>query len=183
MHMTPARWLHVTVLLAGPVAATTREDVDQMIARASTELAGAPPVTVRLGRVLYHQEGIAIGLSPMGALSPVLAAAQAATREVTGINGSTEDPGAAWTPHMTISYSTGAQLAAPVIAELGKSVPGCEVTIDRLSLVVQNGPEQLWDWRVAGAARLGGLNTGPPSPYPEPLRRAFPGRSVRTAVG
>ena len=41
-----------------------------------------------------------------------------------------------------------------MIAELGKSTPGCEVTIDRLSLVVQNGPEQLWDWRVAGTARL-----------------------------
>jgi hypothetical protein len=40
-----------------------------------------------------------------------------------------------------------------VIAELGKAVPGCEVTIGELNLVVQNGPEQLWDWRVTGAAR------------------------------
>ena len=172
MHMTPARWLHVTVLLAGPAAAITREDMDQMIARVGTELGGTPPIIVTLERVLYHPEGIAIGLSPVGALSPVLAAAQTATHEVTGANGSTEDLGAAWTPHLTISYSTGEQLAAPVIAELGKSVPGCEVTIDRLSLVVQNGPEQLWDWRVAGAARLGGGNTGPPLPaqHTEPSR-------------
>jgi hypothetical protein len=35
-------------------------------------------------------------------------------------------------------------------------VPACEDTIDRLSPVVQNGPEQLWDWRVAGTVPLGG---------------------------
>jgi hypothetical protein len=38
-----------------------------------------------------------------------------------------------------------------VIAEPGKTVLGCEVTIDELSLVVQNDPEQLRDWRVTGA--------------------------------
>ena len=171
MHMTPADWLHVTVLLVGPAAAITRDDMDRMLARARAALAGAPPVTVALGRVLYHPEGIALGLSPAGALSSVLAAAQAATREVTGTDGGTEDLGAAWMPHLTISYSTGEQPAAPVIAELGKAVPGCEVTIGKLSLVVQNGPEQLWDWRVAGAACLGGRGTGLlPLWHPEPLR-------------
>jgi hypothetical protein len=74
--------------------------------------------------------------------------------------------------HLAISYSTGEQPAAPVIAELGKTVPGCEVTIDQLSLVVQNGPEQLWDWRVTGAARLGGHSAGPPFlRHPEPYQR------------
>jgi 2'-5' RNA ligase len=159
MHMTPADWLHVTVLLIGPAAAISEDDMDRMLATAGATLAGTPPVTVTLGRVLYHPEGIALGLSPAGALSPVLAAAQAATREVTGMSGSTENLGAAWMPHLTISYSTGVQPAAPVIAELGKAVPGCEVTIDQLSLVIQNGPEQLWDWQVAGAACLGGRDS------------------------
>ena len=59
-----------------------------------------------------------------------------------------------WTPHLTLCYSTGEQPAAPVIAALGKALPPCAVTIDQLSLVVQNGPEQLWDWRVVGTARL-----------------------------
>ena len=172
MHMTPARWLHVTVLLAGPAAAISRNGMDQMIARARTALAGTPPVTVRLGRVLYHPEGIAIGISPADALSPVLAAARAATREVTGTSGSIEDPGTAWMPHLTICYSTGEQPAAPVIAELGKAIPGCEITIDQLSLVVQNGPEQLWDWQVAGTVRLGGHRSAVPPPFrhPESLR-------------
>jgi 2'-5' RNA ligase len=154
MHMTPARWLHATVTLAGPSAAITRDDMSEMLASARAALAATPPVTVTLGRVLYSPEGIALGISPASALSPVLAAAQAATREVIGTNGST-DLAPAWTPHVTVSYSTGEQPAAPVIAELGKAIPGCEVTIDRLSLVIQNGPEQLWDWRVAGTVRLG----------------------------
>jgi hypothetical protein len=97
---------------------------------------------------------IALAISPASALSPVLAAAQAATREVTGTSGSAE--ASALPPHLTVCYSTGDRPAAPVIAEFGKAIPACEVTIDRLSLVVQNGPEQLWDWRVAGTAPLGG---------------------------
>ena len=151
MYMTPARWLHVTVLLAGPAAAISEDDRDRMLATAQAALAGTAPVTVTLGRVLYHPEGIALGVAPAGALAPVLAAAQTATREVTGTDGS---GGAAWTPHLTISYSTRDQPSAPVIAELGKSLPACEVTIDRLSLVVQHGPEQLWNWRIAGTARM-----------------------------
>jgi 2'-5' RNA ligase len=164
MHMTPARWLHVTVTLAGPSAAITRDDMSEMLASTRAALAGTPPVTVTLGRVLYSPEGIALGISPASALSPVLAAAQAATREVIGTSGNTEDLASGWAPHMTVCYSTGEQAAAPVIAELGKAIPGCEVTIDRLSLVVQNGPEQLWDWRIVGTARLGGHNGPGPRP-------------------
>jgi 2'-5' RNA ligase len=152
MQMTPARWLHVTVLLAGPAAGITRGDMGEMLAKARAALAATPPTSVTLGRVLYSPQGVALGVSPASALRPVLAAAQAATLDVIGTNGGTED----WTPHLTVSYSTGEQPAAPVIAELGRAIPGCEVTIDRLSLVVQNGPEQLWDWQVAGTVRLGG---------------------------
>lgn len=164
MHMTPARWLHATVLLAGPAAAIPTDDMSEMLARARAALAGTPAVTVTLGRVLYSPEGIALEISPASALSPVLAAAQAATREVIGMSSSTEDLASEWAPHLTVCYSTGEQPAAPVIAELGKAIPACEVTIDRLSLVVQNGPEQLWDWQVAGTARLGAPNgPGPQS--------------------
>ena len=136
----------------------------EMLAKARAALAATPAVTVTLERVLYSPQGIALGVSPASALNPVLAAAQAATLEVIGTSGSTEDAASAWTPHLTVSYSTGEQAAAPVIAELGKAIPVCEVTIDRLSLVVQNGPEQLWDWRVAGTARLGGTPVPGPGP-------------------
>jgi 2'-5' RNA ligase len=156
LHMTPLRWLHITVLLAGPATEIAQDARKEMLTRASSRLSRTPPATVTLRRVLYHPEAIALEVSPATALSPVLEAAQAATREVTGACSVADRTAEAssWTPHLTLCYSTSEQPAAPVIAVLGKALPGCEVTIDTLSLVVQNGPEPLWDWRPVGAARL-----------------------------
>jgi 2'-5' RNA ligase len=154
LHMTPPQWLHVTVLRAGIVGRITEDDMKQMIARARAALAQAPPVTVTLRQVLYHPEAIAIRVTPTSSLAPVLAAAHAATR---GIHGADADGGGheeAWMPHLTICYSTTEQPAAPVIEALGKTLPAREVTIREMSLVVQQGPEPLWNWRIAGSASL-----------------------------
>ena len=56
---------------------------------------------------------------------------------------------------MTLCYSTSQQPAAPIIAALGKSLPPREVTIGKLSLVIQHGPALSWDWRPVGTAHLG----------------------------
>ena len=103
-------------------------------------------------------QGIALDVSPAGALSPVFEAAQAATREVTGV--AAQSPASSWLPHMTLCYSTSRQPAAPVIAALGRELPGCELTIDKLSLVIQRGPELLRDWRPVGTAALLGARHG-----------------------
>jgi len=91
---------------------------------------------------------------------------------VTGSNGTTEDVASDWKPHVTICYSTGEQPAEPVIAELDKAIPACEITVDAMSLVVQNRAEQLWDWRVVGTARFGADG----SPGPGSLSRVGPFR-------
>jgi 2'-5' RNA ligase len=162
LHLTPMRWLHITVLLAGPAAEISQDAMQEMLTGASSRLSTTAPVTVTLSRVSYHPEAIVLGVSPASALSPIFEAAQAATREVTGARGVAGSPGAAssWAPHLTLCYSTTEQPAAPVIAALGKALPACEVTIDQLSLVVQNGPEPLWDWHPVGAARLLGERQG-----------------------
>jgi len=153
LHMTPPQWLHVTVLRAGRADMVTEGDMVRMLARAQAELARTAPVTVTLQRVFYHPEAIGLIVSPASALAPVLAAARTATRAVLGADaGDGEDEG--WAPHLTLCYSTADQPAAPVIAELGKALPACEVTIGEMSLVVQDGPEDLWNWRVAGSVRL-----------------------------
>ena len=144
----------MTVLLAGPAADIGQDARQEMVATARSRLAATVPVTVTLSRVFYHPEAIVLGVSPASALSPVFDAAQAATCDVTGSSGDTS----AWRPHLTLCYSTSGQPAAPIIAALGKSLPPCEVTIDTLSLVVQNGPELLWDWQRAGDARLLGAH-------------------------
>jgi 2'-5' RNA ligase len=153
LHMTPSEWLHVTVLRVGRADLVTQDDMSRMVARARAHLARTAPVTVTLERVFYHPEAIALSVSHGSALAPVLAAARTATREVLGADAG-DIEGNEWVPHMTLCYSTAEQPAAPVIAELGKTLPPCEVTIGEMSLVVQDGPEDQWNWRVAGNARL-----------------------------
>lgn len=160
LHMTPMRWLHITVLHAGSTAEITQDAMKEMLTRAGLLLSGTQPVVVRFSRVLYHPEGIALDVAPVSALIPLLEAAQAATREVTGSPGVAASPTSSWTPHLTLCYSTSHQSAAPVIAALGKALPRCEVAIDKLSLVVQRGPETQWDWHPVGVARLQGACYG-----------------------
>ena len=160
LHMTPPQWLHVTVLRVGTSGLVTQDDMSRMLARAQAELARTAPVAVTLQRVFYHPEAIALSVSPGSALAPVLSAARTATHEVLGANagvGEEEE----WLPHLTLCYSTADQPAAPVIAELGKTIPACEATIDEVSLVVQDGSEDQWNWRVAGRARLLGGQGAP----------------------
>ena len=118
-------------------------------------MSGAASQTVTLGRVIYHSEGIVLPMSPAGVLAPIFEAAQAATLEVTGKPGITSTDGPSWTPHVTLCYSVSQQPAAPVIAALGKTLPSREITIDKLSLVIQRGPALCWDWRPTGTIHLG----------------------------
>ena len=159
LHMTPSQWLHVTVLRVGTTDQVTPGAMEHMLATAQAALARTPPVTLTLGRILYHTEAIAVSVSPAPALAPVLEAARAATHEALGDDAG-DDRGEGWVPHLTLCYSTGEQPAAPVIAQLGRTLPAREVTISEMSLVVQDGPEDRWDWRVAGSARLLGTQDG-----------------------
>ena len=155
LHMTPPQWLHVTVLRAGTADLVTQDDMRQMLSRAQAILAETPPVAVTLERVFYHPEAIALSVSPRSALAPVLAAARTATHEVLGA-GAVDSDDDGWIPHLTLCYAMTEQPAAPVIAKLGRTLPVAEVTIGEMSLVVQDGPEDEWRWRVAGSVRLPG---------------------------
>jgi len=160
LHMTPPQWLHVTVLRVGTAGLVTQDDMSRMVTRAQAELDRTAPIAVTLQRVFYHPEAIALSVSPGSAIAPVLAAARIATREVLGpIAGDSEKD--EWLPHLTLCYSTVEQPAAPVIAELGSTITACEATIDEVSLVVQDGSEDQWNWRVVGSARLLGGQGAP----------------------
>ncbi len=154
LHMTPMRWLHMTALIAGPTGEISEQDAERMAAAAVRLLAGTSPITVTFGKVLYHPEAITLAAAPATALAPVREAVQVATREVTGIDGQAAhaEP---WTPHVTVCYSMSRQPAAPVIDALGRYLPAAEVTISEVSLVIQHGPERLWDWQPVATVRLG----------------------------
>lgn len=141
----PYEWLHLTTLVVGLADEITDEQITALVADARKHLRDVQPVTLTLGRVLYHPEAIALEARPAEALMPMLDAVRAATRAAVGHDGAADiNP---WIPHVTVAYSSTEQPAEPVIAALGRHLPDCDVTIDRISLVAQDGPENLWDWR------------------------------------
>jgi 2'-5' RNA ligase len=153
LHMTPLKWLHMTTLVAGPAERFTESQLDQMADMAAEMLAEVPPISVSLGRILYHPQAIMLGIEPASALEPIWTAAAEATDLVTGDCRSNGGP-ARWVPHSTICYSTAYQPAAPLIQALGENLPSCEVRIKALSLVIQHGPERNWDWSPAATIHL-----------------------------
>jgi len=143
LDLVPQQWLHVTTLIAGFADEITAEQVGVMAGEARRLLARTPPVTITLGRVLYHPRAVMLGVGPPGALDPVLRAARQATRAATGRGGELyREP---WTPHITLAYSNAAGPAGPVIEALGPELPGRQAAVPAISLVSQ-APEQLWTW-------------------------------------
>ena len=155
LHMTPEEWLHASALVAGTTDDISTEDLDLMLSEARQHLAGIRPIDVTVSGVLYHPEAIMLGFTPEGALDPIHRAVRQATLTVTGRTGSVTGPAARWTPHITISYSMGIQPMAPIATALGRDVPSCDITVGAVSLVVQWGPERLWNWQPVGTASLG----------------------------
>lgn len=156
LHQTPLRWLHVTTLIAGSAEEIGDSGLSRMLTEARTLLSDTAPIDISLSRVLYHPEAIVLDVHPQEALGPIRQAAHAATRAVMGRDARVSDSIELWKPHVTLCYSTGRQPAGPVIAALGKELPTCEVSVRSLSLVVQRGPERLWNWHHIGSAHLGG---------------------------
>jgi 2'-5' RNA ligase len=154
LHMTPGEWLHATALVAGTTDDISAEALDLMLAEARQRLSGVQPISVSMSRVLYHPEAIMLGFTPEGALDPIHDAVRQATLTATGRTGSVTGPAGRWAPHMTISYSTGRQPMAPIAVALGHEVPRCDITVRAVSLVIQWGPERLWNWQPVGTAHL-----------------------------
>jgi 2'-5' RNA ligase len=155
LHMTPEEWLHATALVAGTTDDISGQDLERMLSEARQHLCSIQPIGVTISRVLYHPEAIMLGFTPQGALDPIHRAVRQATLTVTGRTGGVTGPAARWTPHMTISYSTGRQPMAPIAVALGNEVPRCDITVSAVSLVIQWGSERLWDWQPVGTADLG----------------------------
>jgi 2'-5' RNA ligase len=152
LHMTPPNWLHMTVLVAGSTNDIAPDQMPSLLDEASKRLSPVKAITATLGKVLYHPEAIMLAVEPSEALQPIREAIKNATDTVTGkADGTNHRP---WVPHVTLCYSTSVQSAEPIIATLGQQLPNCEVSINTVTLVTQQGPERLWDWHPYGAVQL-----------------------------
>jgi 2'-5' RNA ligase len=151
-HLTPLKWLHMTTLIVGPGDQISADNMHGLAESAARQLAGTAPITIALEKVFYHPEAIMLAAAPAEALTPIRDAALAATRTVTGTDGQAD--GRPWNPHVTIAYSTSDQPAGPIIEALGRNVPERQFQVSAVSLVIQQGPERLWDWRPVTTIRL-----------------------------
>lgn len=151
LHMTPPDCLHMTTLVAGPAERFSQAQREQMIQTAADHLADVPPITVSLGKILYHPEAIPFAVTPGAALAPLRSAAMASTR-ATGRDADGQDE--EWRPHVTLCYSTSDQPARPIMNALGMSLPEQTIAVRKLSLVIQTGSELDWDWTVVGSVDL-----------------------------
>src|ERR1051326_3004268 len=156
LHLTPLRWLHITTLVAGSTDDIDDNDMSAMLSTARAHLSKTNPIRVTFRRVFYHPEAIVLGVHPQKALSPIREAALVATYTATGRHGGVSASIQPWTAHVTLCSSPGRQPAKPIIAALGRELPTHEATIHSLSLVVQRGPERLWDWHHVGTAPFEG---------------------------
>jgi 2'-5' RNA ligase len=155
LDLVPRDWLHITALIAGFADEISSGQAATMAGEACRLLAGTPPITVNVGRVLYHPRAVVLAAQPPGALEPVLHAVQDATRMATGREGQLHyEP---WTPHVTLAYANAVRPAGPVIEALGRDVPSQQVAISSVSLVSQ-APEQMWAWHLVAQVPFG---TGP----------------------
>ena len=154
LHLTPYAWLHMTALIAGPASEISGEQIQQMAVAAGQLLEDVPPITVTVGKVLFHSEAIMLVAQPAEALLPVLEAVREATQEVIARPGRAGNK-LPWTPHITIAYSTARQPAEPIITALGLSLPERKVQISTVSVVNQRGPERSWDWHPEATIRIG----------------------------
>lgn len=60
-----------------------------------------------------------------------------------------------WIPHITICYSIADQPAQPIVDTLGLQLPNRKIEIDAMQLVIQHGPERLWDWSIVSTIHWG----------------------------
>ncbi|MBO0834257.1 MAG: hypothetical protein J2P28_01910 [Actinobacteria bacterium] len=86
LHFTPADWLHMATLVAGHADQFSGQQVRHMVKIATDHLANIPPITVTLGKIIYHREAIMLAATPADALAPIHSAAARATGAVTGSN-------------------------------------------------------------------------------------------------
>jgi 2'-5' RNA ligase len=142
LDLVPPRWLHVTTLTSGPADESSPGAVTAMIQEASDLLADVAPITITLGRVLYHPRAIMLDVGPDTPFQQLITALQAAASHAGLTARPYHDP---WRPHITVAYSKSDRPAGPIIEALGRSLPPRTATIRSVSLVTQSA-RQRWAW-------------------------------------
>jgi 2'-5' RNA ligase len=142
LDLVPLRWLHLTTLTSGPADDIAPDVLTGMIKEARRLLAAIPPITITLGRILYHPRAVMLDAGPADPFQSVIEVIETATRNAGCTATLYHNP---WRPHITLAYSNSSRPADPVIEALGRNLDASTVTIRSISLATQS-PSQRWTW-------------------------------------
>jgi 2'-5' RNA ligase len=154
LDLIPAEWLHMTTQVIGFADEISAAEVRAMTASAAERLQLLGPLSVELRRVLFFDEGVALGIHPPRALDPVRTGIRDAVAENVTAHQLADEP--AWTPHLSVAYSNSEGSAAPIIEALTARPEPCPLAVRDVRLVSQERVDHLYRWDQIATIPLGG---------------------------
>lgn len=154
LDLVPTEWLHITTQIIGFADEISTAEITAMTASAAKHLQVLSPVTVGLQRVLFHDEGVALGIHPPRALDAVRAGIRDAIAKEVAVHQLADEPD--WTPHLSVAYSNSDGSATPIIEALTPRPGPCPLAVRDVQLVAQERVDHLYRWERIAAIPLGG---------------------------
>jgi 2'-5' RNA ligase len=153
LDLVPMQWLHMTTQIVGFADEISDAELVAMIEVTGRQLRSFEPVSVRIGRPLFHSEAVMMGVEPRGALDPVRNVIREAVAATVRVNQLADAP--EWTPHVSIAYSNLEASAGPVIEAMRPSPPPSKIDVRRVHLVSQERVGRSYVWKDLATAKLG----------------------------
>ncbi|MBO2452570.1 2'-5' RNA ligase family protein [Actinomadura barringtoniae] len=153
LDLIPEPWLHMTTQIVGFPDQIPDAEVDSMVEGVRQRFVDLAPVEVEIGKLWFHSEAVMLGIRPAKGLDPVRTAIRTAVAETVRAHQLADEP--AWTPHVSIAYSSGDGPAAPVIQALDVPVVPRPLRITAVDLVEQVRDGHLYRWDRRARAYLG----------------------------
>jgi 2'-5' RNA ligase superfamily len=111
------------------------------------------PVSIALGRPLFHSEAIMFGVRPAGVLDSVRESVREAV--ATTVDAHQLAEGTAWTPHVSIAYSNREGPSAPILNAMRGAPAPVDVRVHEVHLVSQERIGRSYRWNRVATVPLG----------------------------
>ncbi|WP_160147080.1 2'-5' RNA ligase family protein [Thermomonospora echinospora] len=150
----PDEWLHLTTQIVGFADEIPRDEVKAMTSAVAESFRTLPPVTARIGRLYFYEEGVALGVEPERALDPVRDAIRRGVAQTVTAHQLDDQPD--WTPHLSVAYCNTDGPAEPIFEALADPPEPCRLTVRWAYLVEQVRDGHLYRWDTVAAVPLTG---------------------------
>jgi 2'-5' RNA ligase superfamily len=160
LDLVPGQWLHLTTQGVGFADEVSDEDLAAITRAARARLAAVSPPLITIGPARVASEGVACGVRPDGALTPLRDALRAAIADIWGLERVPEAP--EWTPHVSVAYSNVTGPADIYEAALAGEDVAASMTVGAMQLIRLGRDHRVYEWEACasvpladGAARAG----------------------------